>query len=77
LLLLCAQRPATISRLTIDDIDITDGTVELRLGRESITRPEPLSRLLRDLVTVRRGRTALGEQGTSPGCSQKGNPAAR
>lgn len=74
LLLLYAQRPATISRLTIDDIDITDSTVELRLGREPIALPEPLSTLVRDLVTVRRGHAVLGEQGTSPWLFPGGQP---
>ena len=42
LLLLYAQRPATISRLTVDDIDTNDDTVKLRFGSVPIVLPEPL-----------------------------------
>jgi hypothetical protein len=47
LVLLYAQRPATISRLTIHDIDTTDdGTITLRLGSVPVVLPEPLATLM-------------------------------
>jgi hypothetical protein len=74
LLLLYAQRPATISRLTVDDIDTSDDTVALRFGSVPIALPEPLSKLVRDLVTTRRGHAVLGDQGTSPWLFPGGQP---
>ncbi|MGH3790548.1 MAG: hypothetical protein ACRDQ9_07045 [Pseudonocardiaceae bacterium] len=79
LLLLYAQRLATISRLTVDDIDTNDGTVKLRFGSVPVTLPEPLSTLVRDLITTRRGHAVLGDLSTSrwlfPG-GQPGRPVS-
>ncbi len=79
LLLLYAQRPAAISRLTIDDIDSSDDTVKLRLGSTPIVLPEPLATLTRDLIVTRRGHAVLGDPGTSrwlfPG-GQPGRPVS-
>jgi hypothetical protein len=52
LVLLYAQWPAAISRLTVDhiditDTDITDNEVRLRLGEQPIVLPEPLTQRLR------------------------------
>ncbi|WP_245206810.1 hypothetical protein [Rhodococcus erythropolis] len=66
LLLLYAQWPSAISRLTVDDVDATDHQVRLRLGQTPITLPEPLASLTRTLIATRRGHAVLGEQGTSP-----------
>ena len=43
LVLLYAQGPSTISRLTLDHVQLTDGEVLLRLGREPVVLPEPLA----------------------------------
>jgi hypothetical protein len=74
LVLLYAQRPAAISRLTTRDINISDETVELHLGSIPVQLPEPLTTLVRDLVTTRRGHAVLGEQGTSPWLFPGGQP---
>ena len=76
LVLLYAQRPAAISRLTLNDLDTSDGTVRLRLGSVPVVLPEPLATLARELDGTRRGHAVLGDQGTSrwlfpggqPGC---------
>jgi len=79
LVLLYAQRLAAISRLTIDDIDIDDATVKLRLGTVPVVLPEPLATLTRDLAGTRRGHAATGAHGTSrwlfPG-GQPGRPVS-
>jgi hypothetical protein len=76
LLLLYAQRPATISRLTVDDIDIdiNDDTVTLRFGSVPIVLPEPLSTLVHELVTTGRGHAVLGDQGAPPWLFPGGQP---
>ena len=53
LLLLYAQRLAAISRLAIDDIDTSDGTLKLCLGSVPVVLPEPLAALTRDLIATR------------------------
>ena len=79
-MLLYAQRPAAISRLTLDNIDDTsDGTVRLCLGTVPVLLPEPLATVTRDLASIRRGHAVLGDQGTSrwlfPG-GQPGRPVS-
>jgi hypothetical protein len=61
LVLLYAQRTATISRLTVADLDDSDGALRLRLGAEPIVLPSPLDALVRDLVANRSGHACLGE----------------
>ena len=79
LVLLYAQRPAAISRLTLDDLDTSDGTVKLHLGSVPVVLPEPVATLARDLAGIRRGHAVLGDQGTSrwlfPG-GQPGRPVS-
>jgi hypothetical protein len=74
LLLLYAQWPSTISRLSIDDVTTTDDAVRLRLGSAPVVLPEPLAGLTRDLVANRRGHAVLGDQGTSPWLFPGGQP---
>jgi len=74
LLLLYAQRPAAISRLTIDDIDTSNDTVKLRLGSIPVALPEPLATLTHDLVATRRGHATTGDHGTSPWLFPGGQP---
>lgn len=74
LVLLYAQWPATISRLTLKHIQHRDNTVTLSLGREPIVLPEPLAALVLQLVATRRGHAALGDQGTSPWLFPGGQP---
>ena len=74
LVLLYAQRLAAISRLTLDDINTSGDTVELRLGTVPVMLPEPLATLVRDLVATRHGHAATGDHGTSQWLFPGGQP---
>jgi hypothetical protein len=74
LVLLYAQHPAAISRLSIDDIDITDDHVAIHLGREPVIVPEPLADLIRQLVDNHHGHARIGDQGRSPWLFPGGRP---
>lgn len=74
LVLLYAQWPATISRLTLDDIDTSDNQVRIHLGRQPIDVPEPLAALVVQLVATRRGHAVIGDQGTSRWLFPGGQP---
>lgn len=74
LVLLYAQWPATISRLTLDHIDTSDDHVRIHLGRQPIDVPEPLAALLLELVATRRGHATVGDQGTSRWLFPGGQP---
>lgn len=60
LLLLYAQGPSTISRLTVDQITITEGGVRINLGRTPIHLPEPIDDLTRTVVANRKGHATVG-----------------
>jgi hypothetical protein len=74
LVLLYAQWPATISRLTLDHLEISEHEVRLRLGREPVVLPEPLADLVRKVTTTRRGHAALGDTGSSRWLFPGGQP---
>jgi hypothetical protein len=74
LILLYAQTPAAISRLTLEHAETAQHAVHLRLGREPITLPEPLAGLVLDLIARRRGHATLGDQGASPWLFPGGRP---
>jgi hypothetical protein len=74
LVLLYAQQPATISRLTLDHLQITPDNIRLRLGREPVVLPEPLAALVRGLASTRRGHAVIGASGTSPWLFPGGQP---
>ena len=74
LLLLYAQRPATISRLYLDDVEVRDDGVDLRLGSVPVVLPEPLDALVRELITTRRGHAVLGRSEVSPWLFPGGRP---
>lgn len=59
LLLLCAQWPAAISRLTVDHIEETDGAVRIRLGAVPVELPTLLAELALHQVAVRRSHAVL------------------
>ena len=65
-LLLYAQRLATISRLTVEDIETNGAAIELHFGSVPITIPEPLSAVITDLVTTRRSHAVLAAGTASP-----------
>jgi len=74
LVLLYAQRAATISRLTVKDIQVSDQQVRIQLGSEPIVLPEPLAALVHILIANRSGLAALGDKGTSPWLFPGGQP---
>lgn len=74
LVLLYAQWPAAISRLTLDDVDTSDDQVRMHLGRQPIDMPEPLATLVLQLVANRRGHAVVGDQGTSRWLFPGGQP---
>ena len=74
LLVLHAQGPAAISRLSIDDVTIIDDAVRIRLGATPVLLPEPLASLTRSLVANRHGHAVLGDPGTSPWLFPRGQP---
>ena len=74
LILLYAQGPAAISRLTLDHVHAGEQHVQLRLGREPVILPEPLGALLLQLAASRRGHAALGDQGSSRWLFPGGQP---
>ena len=74
LVLLYAQQPAAISRLTLGHVQPSDGEVRLRLGREPVVLPEPLAGLVLHLVATRQGHATTGDQGTSPWLLPGGRP---
>jgi len=74
LVLLYAQWPSTVSRLTLGHVQLSDDKVRLRLGREPVLLPEPLAGLTRQLAATRHGHAALGDPGTSPWLFPGGQP---
>src|SRR5207247_2369780 len=54
LVLLYAQWPATISRLTLGHIQASSGQVRIQLGPEPAVLPEPLDALILQLAATRR-----------------------
>jgi hypothetical protein len=74
LVLLYAQRAATIARLTVTHVHHDDQGVRLRLGDRPVMLPEPLDQMVLDLVATRRGHATLGERGTSPWLFPGGQP---
>src|SRR3954470_24728814 len=76
LLLLYAQWPAAISRLTVDHIEETAGAVRIRLGAVPVGLPAPAAELALQQVEVRRSHAVLGRTASSwlfPG-DQAGRP---
>jgi len=74
LVLLYAQTAATISRLSLNDVQTRNAETRLRLGREPIVLTEPIDTLVRQLVATRHGHATLGDQGTSPWLFPGGQP---
>jgi hypothetical protein len=74
LVLLYAQWPAAISRLTLGHVDTSDDQARIRLGREPVILPEPLDALVLQLVAARHGHAAIGDAGTSPWLFPGGQP---
>ncbi|ARZ66743.1 hypothetical protein SMD11_1079 [Streptomyces albireticuli] len=76
LLLLYAQWPAAISRLTVDHIEATDGTVRISLGAVPVELPAPVAELALRQAETRRSHAVLGRSDSTwlfPG-GQPGRP---
>jgi len=74
LVLLYAQWPSVISRLTLGHVHADDQQVQLSLGREPVILPEPLAGLVRQLLASRRGHAAIGDDGASAWLFPGGQP---
>ena len=74
LVLLYAQWPAALSRLTVDHVEQRGNEVRLRLGREPIVLPEPLAELVLQVAATRHGKAVIGDQGSSPWLFPGGQP---
>ena len=68
LVLLYAQWPAAISRLTVVHVHVIDGQVRIRLGDEPLVLPEPLASLALQVVASRRGKPPSANGAPRPGC---------
>jgi len=66
LILLYAQWPSAISRLTLDHVHASDDHTRLRLGREPVILPEPLAGLVLQLAATRHGLRCPGPSGQWP-----------
>jgi hypothetical protein len=60
LLLLYAQGPASISRLTVEDVEVSAQEVGLHLGQAPIQLPEPVAALARTVAADRKGHATIG-----------------
>jgi hypothetical protein len=74
LVLLYAQQPSAISRLTLDHVQASGDKVRLLLGREPVVLPEPLAGLILQVAATQRGHAVIGEQGSSAWLLPGGRP---
>jgi len=66
LLLLYAQRIATITQLTVDDVHDDGDTMTMTFGRVPVALPEPLTALVRDLVVTRKSSNIIAAPNAKP-----------
>ncbi|MEU8550553.1 hypothetical protein AB0C81_26830 [Streptomyces roseoverticillatus] len=74
LLVLYAQKIATISQLTADDVHLDNDTVAITFGTSPVVLPEPLAALVRELVVTRRGKAKIGTPEDVPWLFPGGRP---
>lgn len=74
LLLLYAQGPSTISRLTVEHLHLDDHGARIYLGRAPIHLPEPVAELARLVVANRKGHATIGALTPSPWLFPGGQP---
>lgn len=74
LLILYAQKIATISQLTIDDVHIDGETVAITFGTSPVVLPPPLASLVREHVATRRGKAKIGAPDDLPWLFPGGHP---
>lgn len=66
LLLLYAQGPSDINRLTIEDVEVGAQEVRLHLGDAPVQLPEPVAALARAVAANRKGQATIGALAPSP-----------
>ncbi|MFJ1818679.1 site-specific integrase [Streptomyces sp. NPDC088139] len=74
LLILYAQKIATISQLTVDDVQSDGDTVAIAFGTSPVVLPMPLASLVRELVATRRGKAKIGTPNEAPWLFPGGHP---
>ena len=75
LVLLYAQRAATIAALSTADVDTADDVVRLHLGATPVELPEPAADLVRALLATRAGHATIGQAATTGWLFPGGQPA--
>jgi hypothetical protein len=74
LLILYAQKIATISQLTVDDVPFDGDTVSITFGTSLVVLPAPLASLVGELVATRRGKAKIGTPADVPWLFAGGHP---
>ncbi|MGW2051584.1 hypothetical protein ACWCPF_41560 [Streptomyces sp. NPDC001858] len=74
LLLLYAQGPSAIHRLTVEDVEVGAQEVRLHLGNAPVQLPEPVAQLARTVAANRKGHAAIGAVAPSPWLFPGGQP---
>jgi hypothetical protein len=74
LLLLYAQGPSAIHRLTIEDVEVGAQEVRLHLGDAPVQLPEPVAQLARTVAANRKGHATIGALAPSPWLFPGGQP---
>ena len=74
LVLLYAQGATAISQMTAGQIQASDDSVRLRLGRVPIHLPEPAATIARTVLANRKGQAAIGARQPSPWLFPGGQP---
>ncbi|MFB7224712.1 hypothetical protein [Streptomyces sp. NPDC056227] len=74
LLILYAQKIATISQLIVDEVHFDGDTVSITFGTSPVVLPAPLASLVRELVATRRGKAKIGALEDAPWLFPGGQP---
>jgi hypothetical protein len=74
LVLLYAQGATAISRMTVSQVQVSEGAVRLRLGRVPIELPEPVAAVARTVAVNRKGHATIGAREPSPWLFPGGQP---
>jgi hypothetical protein len=74
LVLLYAHGATAISQMTTSQIQASDDSVRLRLGRVPIHLPEPLATIARTVLANRKGHASIGARQPSPWLFPGGQP---
>jgi hypothetical protein len=77
LVLLYAQGATAISRMTVSQVQVSEGTVRLLLGRVPIELPEPVAAVARTVAVNRKGHATIGAGNPHPGSSREASPDGR